>query len=223
MKPNFNEKIINRIREKNIFPKPKIFFILKNISFWFFSILSILIGAISFATILHNISDKKELFQNFSYLPIFWIFILIIFLIISINNYRKTNNFYKYNIYFIFIIIIIFSFILGVLMFSFGVGEKTEQLSQKYLPFYEKHQRITDLKKEIFKDKLIEIGVTSEIIKENPKLKEKIDKKFRENVLGKTYLYSPEKCLEIEYTCPKNSIPFLDNLGCGCRTIYLIK
>jgi len=52
-------------------------------------------------------------------------------------------------------------------------------------------------------------------------LKEKIDKKFRENVLGKTYLYSPTECNTIKYQCNKKEIPFSDNLGCGCRNIYL--
>ncbi len=232
MNTKLSKKIIKEIQEKQIIPKSKIFFIIKNMLFWLFSVLSVLIGAISFSTILYNLSGNQEIInafllknnislEIFNFLPVFWIIILIIFLLLSIKNYKKTNNFYKYNLYFIFLIIIVLAFGFGSLMFSVGIGQKTEQLTQNYLPFYNKHIQIMNLKKEIFKNKLQDIGVTSQILIENPELKEKIDKKFRENVLGKTYLYSPTECPFIEYTCPENKIKFSDDLGCGCRKLYL--
>jgi len=232
MKTKLSEKIIKEIQEKQITSKSKIFFIVKNILFWLHSLVSILIGAISFSTILYNFSGDQEIIYGFlsknnislevlSFLPIFWIIVLVTFLILSIKNYKQTDNFYKYNIYFIFLIIIVFAFGFGAILFSLGVGEKTEKLSQKYLPYYDRYTKILTLKKEIFKNKLINIGVTPQILAEHPELKEKIDKKFRENVLGKTYLYSPTKCTTIKYTCDQKEIPFSDDLGCGCRNLYL--
>lgn len=232
MKSELNKKIIEKIRGQHLAPKPKIFFVLKNVFFWSLFLLSILLGTISFATILYNFSGNQEILQNLflknnlsletiNFFPIFWIVILILFLLLSIKNYKKTERFYKYNINFIFLIVIILSFGIGSIMFSLGVGEKTEKLSQEYLPFYGRYQKIMIIKKEIFKNKLVKIGVTSQILEEHPELKKKIDKKFRENVLGKTYLFVPEECSAIKYTCPEYSISFSDSLGCGCRNLYL--
>ena len=147
--------------------------------------------------------------------------ILVLILIFSIKNYKKTEKFYKYNINFIFLIIIILSFGIGTIMFGLGIGKKTEELSQKLLPFYGHYQKILTIKKEIFKNKLKKIGITQELLNKNPALKKKVDKKFRENVLGKKYLFKPEECKIIKYNCPQGSILFTDKFGCGCRDLYL--
>ena len=43
MKTKLSEKIIKEIQERQIAPKSKAFFIIKNVLFWLFSVVSILI------------------------------------------------------------------------------------------------------------------------------------------------------------------------------------
>jgi len=112
------------------------------------------------------------------------------------------------------------SLFLGILLFYIGIGQKTDQLSSNYLNFYQKNIKITEIKKEIFLNKLKEIGITKEILAEYPKLKIKIENKFNKEVLGKRYLNKDLNCNKKSYTCNKNELKFKDNNGCGCKKIY---
>ena len=68
------------------------------------------------------------------------------------------------------------------------------------------------------------MGITKEILDNNPELKAKVLKKFEENVLGKIYIYrKPRKCFRDSFRCQKNEIFFQDIYGCGCREIYGLK
>ena len=111
--------------------------------------------------------------------------------------------------------------ILGVLFFYSGLAQKTDEISQRYLPFYNKYQKIQEIKKKIFISRLKEIGVTQKILEQNPELKKQIEEKFDKNVLGKIYLYrKPEQCLKDNFKCQNDEVFFEDAKGCGCREVY---
>jgi hypothetical protein len=111
--------------------------------------------------------------------------------------------------------------VLGVGFFYSGFAQKTDEISSKYLPFYNKYQKIQEVKKKIFLSRLKEIGVTKEILEQSPELKKQIEEKFDKNVLGKIYLYKkPQQCLRDNFKCQSDEIFFEDKKGCGCREIY---
>jgi len=64
MKSELNKKIIEEIKEKHLTPKPKSFFILRNIFFWFLFVFSVIIGTISFSAALYNFSGNQEILKN---------------------------------------------------------------------------------------------------------------------------------------------------------------
>ena len=106
-------------------------------------------------------------------------------------------------------------------MFYLGLPQKTEEFSQKYIPFYKKYIKIQNIKKKIFIKKLKNIGVTRQILEDNPSIKNKVSEKFDKTVLGKIYLFKkPEICLKNNFKCENNKIFFEDKKGCGCREIY---
>ena len=109
----------------------------------------------------------------------------------------------------------------GLILYFAGVAQKTDEFSTKHLNFYQKNVKITEIKKEIFLRKIKEIGVTREVLKEYPELKDKIEEKFNEKVLGKRYL-DTEECQKqnIKYHCQKGEMKFKDDVGCGCKKIY---
>ena len=112
--------------------------------------------------------------------------------------------------------------IFGTAMFYMGISRKADLFTQRYLYFYDNYQKIQDIKKDIFIRKLIDLGVTEQILKENPKLEDLVYRKFAENVLGKTYLYTnKEDCFKEKIKCSANDIFFEDENGCGCRDIYI--
>jgi cell shape-determining protein MreC len=142
-------------------------------------------------------------------------------LFFAIANYKKTKLFYRINLYIVILSAIVLSFLLGILMFHLGLAQKTEEFSEKYIPFYDRYLKIQNIKKEIFIKKLKKIGVTNDILEKNPNLKEKVSEKFDKNVLGKIYLYKkPGKCLKENFVCKSDEIFFSDKKGCGCREVY---
>ncbi len=234
MNKNFLEKeILKKIKDSNIKQKSRLYFILKNLFFWFGSFLFITIGGIAFASILYQISDKYYIIEfiftnNFSFfnnlfhlIPYFWLIILIIFLFLTLFSFKKTEFSYKYNLNIIFLLIFIASGLLGVFMFYLGLSQKTEKITQKYIPFFDRHQKTQLIKGKIFVQEMYNLGFTEKFLNKNPKTKKKIEKKFRETVLEKRYIYyAPEKCLK-DFKCKENEIFFIDKYGCGCRTIHI--
>ncbi len=227
---NLEEKILKKIKNKK--PKSKIYFWIKKITVQAFLLLFVVFSSFSFATILENLSSKnhfdkiKEIpkDQGLEYLiiilPYVWIFLTIIFLILALLNFQKTENFYKHKIVNIFLSIILISVFAGSALFYLGAGNFVETKSQKHIPQYKKHLKNREIKKNIFLDKLEDLGVSKNQIENDPKLKQEIDYKFRENVLNKNYIFKdPEKCSVEKISCSKESIYFSDDLGCGCRDL----
>ncbi|HSA07753.1 MAG TPA: hypothetical protein P5099_00025, partial [Candidatus Moranbacteria bacterium] len=52
-----SDKIIKDIKEKNIHPKPRWFFAVRNLAFWLLFIAAIFVGALSFAVILDVLTN----------------------------------------------------------------------------------------------------------------------------------------------------------------------
>lgn len=113
------------------------------------------------------------------------------------------------------------SFVLGSVFFYLGLAQKTEEISAKYLPFYDRYVQVQDLRKKAFVRKMNNLGITKEILVENPELRKKVEEKFDKNVLGKIYLYrSPDVCVRESFKCERREIFFEDTKGCGCRDTY---
>lgn len=113
------------------------------------------------------------------------------------------------------------SFVLGSLFFYLGLAQKTEEISSRYLPFYDRYVQVQDLRKKAFVRKMNDLGITKEILADNPELRKKVEEKFDKNVLGKIYLYrTPDQCLYETFKCEVDEIFFEDQKGCGCREIY---
>jgi hypothetical protein len=107
-----------------------------------------------------------------------------------------------------------------VLYFT-GVAQRADEFSTAHLDFYQKNVKITEIKKEVFLKKIKGIGITKEVLKEYPGLKNKIEEKFNEKVLGKKYFGKLEECQKgLEYQCSEGEVEFLDDDGCGCKKFY---
>ena len=87
------------------------------------------------------------------------------------------------------------SFVLGSVFFYLGFAQKTEEISVKYLPFYNKYLKVQDLRKKAFVRKMNDLGITKEILADNPELRKKVEDKFDKNVLGKMYLFKNLMCV----------------------------
>ncbi len=231
---NLEKTILKQIKEKGLKPKPKSFFFFRNLAFWFLTGLFIFVGGFVFSILLYRMSDNISIleyviadffgnsFDILRLIPYFWLGMLAIFLGLSFFIFKRTDLAYRYDTSSIVFFMLTAIMIFGTAMFYIGISRKADLFTQRYLYFYDNYQKIQEIKKNIFIKKLSELGITENILKENPELEKLVYKKFAKNVLGKTYLYSSkEECQKKEIKCSSNDIFFEDEDGCGCREVYI--
>ncbi|HPT08358.1 MAG TPA: hypothetical protein PLE28_01535 [bacterium] len=134
----FTEKLIEKIKQEKITPKPKWSFFLKNEIIWITGILSVLFGAVSFSLIVYLFKAGQTLatghfggsfWQIFlTIVPIFWLVFLALFTFLAFLNIKKTKGAYKYSPILIFLFSVVASIILGEILNMFGLGQKFDDL-----------------------------------------------------------------------------------------------
>jgi hypothetical protein len=142
------DKVLEKIKENKIEPKPRWQILLKNDVIWSVFGFAVLIGAISFCVILDTISDNdwdiyryatdSPLQRIILSLPFFWFGFLLIFWILAFYYYKQTKSGYRFSSLRILGLSIIASIFLGATFnFFFGLGEKVEVTLAERIPFYD--------------------------------------------------------------------------------------
>lgn len=144
-----HQEIIERIKEDNIQPHSKRYFLLKNYVMWAFFGLVILLGGLVTSIDIHlfrsaaeDLGELENLgFFNFilTAMPYFWIVLTLAFVTIAISYYRQTKTGYRHE----FVSIVITGFcgmlILGLIFHFAGISRAVQQyLLRSYLrPYYQ--------------------------------------------------------------------------------------
>ena len=132
-----------KIREKGIKPISKNIFNLKRVLIWSFAGFAVLIGIVSFAVTLSNLSNNDWfLVDKFGYsfifqsLPYFWFFCLVVFATLGEYYYRKTYMGYRHRIIMVIGAYVVVTVVFGVILHLFSLGEKIEETIQNNIPIY---------------------------------------------------------------------------------------
>jgi len=140
---NIAKKILEKIKQANLKPKPKWQFTLFDILPWFLFTLAVLIGSLATSIIIlmtrtndWDLYGRMGRFFFLKTIPYFWIIILILFLVLAYINFNKTKGGYRYQFYIIILASVIISVVLGVLFYNLGFSENLEFRMQKQVPFY---------------------------------------------------------------------------------------
>jgi heme/copper-type cytochrome/quinol oxidase subunit 2 len=144
---NFDKKLIDKIREEKISPKPRWQFLLKNWAIWTSGILALLVGALFVSVIIYfsRYSDWEVMEQVsssplefiFLTLPYFWLVSLALFIFIVYYNIKHTKNGYRYPIWIIVSVSIFSSILLGSFFSYLNFDEKFDGFLGKNAPFYD--------------------------------------------------------------------------------------
>ena len=142
------EKILKTIKDKQIRPKSKWFFLLKNYLIWTLFTISVFIGAIAISVIFFSLADNdwdiyRNLNKNISTyilisLPYIWIVILTSFSFLAYFNYKHTKRGYRINPLMIVSGSIFISIFLGIAFYFAGLGQIIEYKLSNNIPYYEK-------------------------------------------------------------------------------------
>lgn len=143
---SIREKIIQKIRNNEVKKKPRWIFVAKNYFFWVFCILSIIIGAIAFATSIFLIYDYDwdiytrlritSIEHILGSLPYLWVIILGIFTWLAYREFKNTKSGYRFMPYAIVGGSIIMSLMLGSGAYALGIGEVVDAVISKNIPPY---------------------------------------------------------------------------------------
>lgn len=142
-----SEKLIQKLREKQMKPIPRWRFILKNLINWAVFITSVLLGALAFSVVLFSIQQVDfNLVAGLSYswltlllglLPFFWIIALVVFLVTAIIGIRNSKKGYKFTAMSLAGFSVAFSILLGTLFFISGGGHWLEHAFASRVGIYE--------------------------------------------------------------------------------------
>lgn len=140
------QEVLEKIKNKEIIPRPRWFFSARNITFWIAFIVSILVGSVAFGVILFVVNDHDwtvyaNLHQTFlqylfASLPYFWIVWLVLFTAVSYIEFRNTKKGYHYIPYIVIFGSILISVLFGTGFYLLGIGEKTHNLFAEDVPYY---------------------------------------------------------------------------------------
>lgn len=142
-----SDDILKTIEEKQITPKPKWQFSLKNLVFWLFFVFSIILGSLTVVTIIFMIADydwdiykylDRSAFEHiFISIPYFWIIVLGLLIFAGYYNFRHTKRGYRQKTIILVFSSIAGSIILGTILFFCGMDCEIHEVFSEQLPYYD--------------------------------------------------------------------------------------
>ncbi|MDD4902676.1 MAG: hypothetical protein PHE24_06095, partial [Patescibacteria group bacterium] len=142
----FGPKLLEKIKEEKIAPKPRWAFLLKEYVVWGAGSLSLVIGGLATSVIIYFLCDNSlEIYQKmdgslfkfiFFTLPYFWLIFLAFFIFVLYYNFKHTGRGYRYSVAAVAVASILASFILGAIFFQLGAGRLIDDLLGERWPLY---------------------------------------------------------------------------------------
>lgn len=140
----FNQEILEKLKE--IKPKARWHFLLKNYAIWISGILALLIGAASVSVIIYlgsynDFAVRQDINKSLGEmllltLPYFWLIFLGIFVFIVYYNLKHTKTGYRYSIGLIIAVAVIASIFLGGIFYAAGLGQELDEILGQSAPLY---------------------------------------------------------------------------------------
>jgi hypothetical protein len=143
----FDQKIIDQIKNKKIWPRPRWLFLLKNYSIWLAGVLTLLFGSVSSALLIYLtagndfMAHRRIGFNLVEFLllaiPFFWLIASAVLIYLAYINLKKTENGYRYSPWLIGSIVVIISLIGGFIFYNLGLSRTIDNILGRKVPFYE--------------------------------------------------------------------------------------
>ncbi len=143
----FENKLLAKIKDDKLSPKPRWQFLLKDSVVWLFGLISLIIGAAAISVMIYlfkyndwEIYDQtKKSFLEFFILtlPYYWFIFLAFFVLVISYNFKHTKKGYRYSGILLVSASILLSVILGGIFYGAGLGEKLDDILGSRAPFYD--------------------------------------------------------------------------------------
>ncbi len=144
---DFSQKIIEKIAEEKVTPRPRWQFLLSNYVIWTLFGLAVIVGSVAFTTIIaviteHDWGAYQYLNRSFlahlaASLPYLWFIILALFTAAAFYNFKKTRGGYRISPYLVVLSSILLSVFLGGILFVMGFGTELHEFLSERVPYYD--------------------------------------------------------------------------------------
>jgi hypothetical protein len=145
-KKELSQKVLDKIKEKNIQPKPRWECLLKEYLIWIFGTGSLLVGGLAFSVVIYmfvtNDWDVYEYIDESFFgfivatLPYFWLLFLALFIFIADYNFKQTKTGYRYKLIAIISVSVFISMFLGMVFYVAGMGKIIDRTFSENVPQY---------------------------------------------------------------------------------------
>jgi len=143
---NLSNEVFKKIKDNDIKPKPRWYFITKNYFIWSIFGISIILGSFAFSMVIfiikqldwdiyHYMGDSfiKTLFIS---LPYLWLIFLFLITGVAYYNFIHTKRGYRFKLISILLISLIISISLGTGLYFNGFSERLEKIFSAKIPYY---------------------------------------------------------------------------------------
>lgn len=143
-----NITLLDSISKKidGVSPRPRWYFVLRNGAIWIFGIFTFIVGSVAIAAIIfvethagfeyRRLTHDSSLSHFFEMLPILWIFLCVLFGIVTYQVIRNTSTGYKYRFTNIIAILVLSSVVGGIILNILGAGYNAERIIGRHVPFH---------------------------------------------------------------------------------------
>ncbi len=145
-----SDKLLEKIREKQVKPLPRWHYQLKDVVIWSAFIICVLFGALAFSVVLFAIQQVDfNMVSHMSHstwelllalVPLFWIVSLVIFLVVAIVSLRSSRKGYKFTSLSMLGFSTALSMLVGTVFFISGGGVWLEHKFATHISNYESVQ-----------------------------------------------------------------------------------
>jgi hypothetical protein len=148
MLEKLENKILAKIKNDNLAPRPYWHFWLKEFLLWFFGALALFVGAAAVSVMIYLTYNSDGLFYHRASggigawlllsLPYFWLIFLALFIWLLYFNLKHIKGGYRYPVFLIVTASIIASVIFGLILYALGFGEKIDGEMGRKAPMYDR-------------------------------------------------------------------------------------
>ncbi|PJE64842.1 MAG: hypothetical protein COU90_01090 [Candidatus Ryanbacteria bacterium CG10_big_fil_rev_8_21_14_0_10_43_42] len=143
---DFAEKVLNKIENEHIEPKPRWSFFVVHYMLWSAGIFAALLLSVAVTLIVFLVANNEWDVYPFlgigvfsfilSTIPYIWIVMACVFLGVTVYNVRHTRNGYQYNTVPFAVIVLGIPVILGGVWFMVGIGDSVDDALAKHMSIY---------------------------------------------------------------------------------------
>ncbi len=145
--PSASEKVLKKIEEGKVTPKPRWWFVARRYSVWTVAVVSLVLGSLAFSLILYLLTNQDWNLRPTAghhflswlllSLPYAWIVFFLLFLAVIYFNFRQFKKGYKYPAYLVIITACVTVVLFGSVAAGLGLHRRLHTLFVNSMPFYQ--------------------------------------------------------------------------------------